>query len=80
MQDRVTKRVIKQINRLVKNARRQEKKRFKKLERASKPYSLQSKENSKVDFRGLAGKKNNITPKPRKTSWPNLLGWDKKKA
>jgi len=85
MQDQVTKTVIKQMKRVGKIAKKQEKKRFKKLEKISKKYSLQAKENSKVDFRGKAGKKSNsgatpIIPQPNKREWPNLVGKDWKKA
>jgi len=67
------------MKRVSKIAKKQEKKRFKKLSKISKKYSLQAKENSKVDFRGMAGKKS-ISFKPEKREWPNLVGKDVEEA
>jgi len=67
------------MKRVSKIANKQEKKRFKRLTKISKKYSLQAKENSKVDFRGKAGKKS-TTYQPEKDFWPNLVGKDVEEA
>jgi len=53
------------MKRVAKIAKKTEKKRFQRLTKISKKYSLQAKENSKVDFRGKAGKKT-VSYKPEK--------------
>lgn len=52
---------------------------YKKLEASgSKKYALQAKDNSKVDFRGKAGKKGN--KKPKVQDWSKFVGKNPKRA
>lgn len=65
--------VIKGFRRVAKRAKAKAKKIYKRIEKSvSKRYALQVKENSKKDFRGMAGKKQ----KKNKQDWSEFVGKD----
>jgi len=72
LQNRVTKLVIKGFKRVAKRSKKKAKTIYKMMEKSvSKRYALQVKEDSKKDFRGLAGKK-----QKNKQDWSEFVGKD----